>query len=103
MPHAAWQSLESLEKTYYDACDEKSPTCDSGLDATANGAGADPSALSMLYDDTTPSPVTCTQNQTETFSADSAAISAAPHYVGYQFKQPVEPKCIKVSQVRSRG
>jgi hypothetical protein len=90
-----------VQRSIYDSCDEQSPGCDTNLDATGNSAGAEPAALAALYDNETPDlTVSCSPAQNGTF-APAPSVNAVPHFIGYQFTQPVVPKCVAVSQVRA--
>jgi len=89
-----------VQRSIYDSCNEESPGCDASLDATGNSAGAEPAALAALYDNDTPEPLGCSVAQNGTFSPAPSA-NAVPHFIGYQFTEPVVPKCVAVSQVRA--
>jgi len=87
----------TVQRSIYDSCNEESPGCDASLDATGNSAGAEPAALAALYDNDTPEPLGCSVAQNGTFSPAPSA-NAVPHFIGYQFTEPVVPKCVAVSQ-----
>ena len=92
--------FSQVQRSIYDSCNTLSPGCDASLDATGNSEGAEPAALAALYDNDTPESLRCSPAQNGTFAPEKSS-SAVPHFIGYEFTEPVVPKCVAVSQVRA--